>query len=186
MGSPTLSALEKTIFDWFTAEIPAGFATGGVIWMGDNSPRPQTPYIGLNRISLKKVGRDYHGPVDALTGNRKLLGTRELTISAHAYGPDGFQALEDFRTLTDTEAAVAAFFAGSLAVIEVMDVIDAPIPYQQQFKEHAQADFIFRTHSYLADGDEGVGYIERVDLELNTVNEAGVSSSENLIIDTTP
>ncbi len=160
--------------------------TWEIIWAAQNAPRPPgfEKYLSLGRLNFARVGRDYVGPVDEVTGHAPTLGTREFTLSINAFGPGGEQVLEDIRVFLDTDAATAALHSAGLAVVDAGDILDLPKLYGPQFKERNQVDIFFRAHAYSADAETDLGYIESVDLELKTIDQAGQVSTENLIIET--
>lgn len=156
-----------------------------VIWGNQNAPRPTSEkYIELLRLNWNRVGREFVGNVNSTTGNAPTLGTREFTISFNAFGPGNEQILEDVRTFLDTDAVTEALHSAGLTVIDSGEILNLAKLYGQQFKGRSQLDVFFRAHAYSADGEKDLGYINEVDLELKTVDQAGQESVENLIIET--
>ncbi len=71
-----------------------------------------------------------------------------------------------------------------MALIDVGDVQNLTALYSSQFKEVGNIELRLRAQSVResADAELGVGYIESVDLERTTVDQAGVESVDHIIV----
>lgn len=184
MSGMTLASLELAFRNWVKSKIPG---TWKAVWADQNAPKPDLSQVVLRRGNpyIRKIGRDVSGRVDPGTLSRSALGTRELTIGLRAHGAGAIQLLEDLRTLLDDETVADTLIAGKLTAVGTSDVQNLTTLYDSQFKEVANVDVVLRTHSLResADGEQGVGYIETVDLEVTTQDPAGNESVENIHVE---
>lgn len=72
-----------------------------VIWMNENGPRPELPYISLNILSLENMGdhADNYPVSDA--GILEGYQIVEFVLSIQAYGTESFQLLKDLNQSLD-------------------------------------------------------------------------------------
>ena len=74
-----VSEVQKTFFDWVTAE------TGlDVIWERANAPRPTRPYIGLLVLALVPTGLAYISPPNN-AGQASIVGQSIMSLSINSY-----------------------------------------------------------------------------------------------------
>ncbi len=187
MSGMSITSLETVLITWVKSKIPTGWTA---VWGDQNAPKIETKQVALLRGKpyIKKLGRDFYGKVDSSDDSRPVLGTRELSVEFRSFGPGAFQTAEDLRTLLDDETAEDALIAGALAVIDTGPIQNLTSLYDSQKKEVASFEIRLRTHSLResADAEQGVGYIELVDLEVTTQDPAGVPTVENIHVDTSP
>lgn len=185
MSGLVLATLENALKDWLQSKVPTGWT---VTWADQNAPKPVAKQVVLKRGNIAKLGRDFNGKVNATTGKRARLGTREIMIEMRGYGPGSTQVLEDLIALLDDDVSDSAHVAAGFAVVESSEVRNLTALYSSQFKEVAQVETRLRAHSLResTDAEAGVGYIRLVDLEVTTKSPGTPDVVETLSVVSLP
>jgi hypothetical protein len=182
-----ITGLEDAFMAWVKSKALSPWVC---VWAEQNAPKPGPKQITVNRGQpfIIKVGDDLSGSVDIGTGARKRLGTRELAFSLRAYGPGAAQILEDVRSAFDDESANDLLLASALCAVASGPVTDISAIYGSQHKEVANVDFRLRTHSLRegADAEAGVGYITTVQMDIDTVDPGGNTTTEEIQVGPVP
>lgn len=182
MSGMTIITLENALMAWVRSVVPVEWLS---VFGNQNAPKP-VKQVEIRRGTpfIIRPGRDIQGPVNPTDGTAKLLGPREIQYSARAYSKNALQVLEDLRSRLDDEDSLITLLDGNLAVVEIGDVQNLTSLYSSQYVEVGSFDLRLRTHSLRegADAETGVGYIQAVDLERTTKDQAGVASVDHILV----
>lgn len=130
-------AIDKAFYDWVNI-----FTGQSVIWLNQNSPRPNTPYLTLYKSTLIPIGHDFESAVN-LSGEIRIGGIRQLTLQINHYGNNSMGVLEElslslridqYRNLLLTEGIT---HLNKLAINDLTALVDT------EFETRAQMDLLF-------------------------------------------
>lgn len=187
MSGVNITGIEDAFMAWVKSKALSPWVC---VWAEQNAPKPGPKQITVNRGQpfITKVGSDMAGSVDTGTGARKKLGTREIAFSLRAYGPGSVQVLEDLSSSLEDEITGDLLMASGLCFVASNPVTDISAIYGSQYKEVGNLDIRMRTHSLRegADAEAGVGYITTVQMDIDTVDPGGNTTTEEIQVGPVP
>ena len=135
--------IDKRIYDWTVL-----YSSIAVIWVEDNGPKPNLPYLTLRRSTLIKYGHEYISAPNN-SGIAKISGDRDLTINLQAYGSNAFGRLEDLYSAQMLPASQEFLQLGNLSLIDQLAIGNITGLNDTLFEQRAQMDLLFRLHKYM-------------------------------------
>ena len=155
-----VSEVQKTFFDWITAE------TGlTVIWERANSPRPARPYIGLLVLAMVPIGTAYISPPDN-AGMASIVGQSSISLSINSYISmraselSAINILEELRLSLSKESVKTIFRDKGIGYLTATNNQNIEQVLGTEFEERGVLDTNFLICSSITDD---VGVIERVE-----------------------
>lgn len=152
-------AVDTTIYDWAST-----FAGIEVVWMNDNGPKPDLPYLALRRSSLAAIGHGFESIPDG-GGLAKISGDRDMTVNIQAYGSNAYGRLDELYNVRLDPNSQELLALGDLALVNLLAITNLTGLNDTEFEERAQMDLLFRFASQRTGVD--VGLIEIVEIEGN-------------------
>lgn len=156
------NTIDITIYDWVTT-----FTGITTIWMNDNGPKPNLPFIALRRSTLVSVGQGYLSEPDN-NGLSKISGDRNMTVNIQAYGSNAIGRLDELYNIRLDNNSQELLYLGGLALIDLLAITDLTGLNDTEFEERAQMDLLFRLVSQRT--NVPVGLIETIEIEGNLKN----------------
>ena len=180
-----MSVLKKALYDWVTA------VTGKkVIWADQDSPQPteidsdDTPYLTLRVTTMTPVGQDFWSPVNGITGEAKVIGTRRLTLEINHYGADSMDTCEElYKSLIFPEYQQSLNAVG-LTQLNRLPVLNLTGLDDTRYEERARFEALFLVAS--ESGGVDVGVIENVEITAKVKKSDGTIIDERVITVNTP
>ncbi len=149
-----------------------GYTAAKVIWLDQDMPRPETPYIGARMTSFKNIGREYVDSPDS-DGKGKIFKHKEFTLNIHCFGTKTVDPMEvalNIEDAQDKETQKAILEAQQLVIVTtLMGATDTSIKLDTTFESRASIDFKFRSPFEIE--DSGQGLIETINVEGSLKNE---------------
>jgi hypothetical protein len=155
-----------------TGTITFTTSTATFIWMDQNCPRPQLPYLAGKITALPGIGQDFMGSPssDVIT----ITGNREVMLALQSYGTTGFQMLCDLKAALSKPTVQSYLRSGGLVVVEDHDVQDISALFDTVFENRASLDIRFRTSESSTDKPGQITHVELTeqlfDVDLSTIS----------------
>jgi len=166
--SINFNTVRTNLYNWAIANIPSGMP---VIWLYPNAPRPTVDYVSLYISTVTQIGWDWiQDPTDD-SGVSQMVGDREFTVQAQAYGGDPVTILNNLRTslqkqtVLDSLRAVGIVFANWFAINDVTELVDS------RYEQRASFDILLRIADVYTDT---LGVIDTVNIQETIYNPANV------------
>ena len=137
-----------------------------VVFRDENGKRPAKPYIAL-KVTAARRARVHLGRLNE-DGRQEVSAHREAGVELQYFGADAFAALDDLSLRLSFPGTVDFANSLDLAVFEVGDVQDIPVPRDNaRFEPRAVLDIRVRYTGTLIDD---VGIIETVEISGTVTN----------------
>lgn len=150
------------------------YTAAKVIWLDQNMPRPDRPYIGLKMTNFVNVGREYITTPNT-DGASKIYRHKEFTLNIHCYGDgttDPIEVALNIEHAQDKEALKAILEAQQIAVVDtLMGATDTSVKLDTIFESRASLDLKMRMPFETTDSGQGV--IEAITVEGDAKDENG-------------
>ena len=162
------NVVRTNLYNWAIANIPSGMP---VIWLYPNAPRPTVDYVSLYISTVTQIGWDWTQDPLNDSGVSQMVGDREFTVQAQAYGGDPVTILNNLRTslqkqtVLDSLRAVGIVFANWFAINDVTELVDS------RYEQRASFDILFRIADVYTDT---LGVIDTVNIQETIYNPANV------------
>lgn len=161
------TSIQDSLFDWANGQLAAP-----VIWAEQNATPPANPYATLRMSSTTRVGEDFIGPPDSVTGIADLTGNRDFMLEVQTFGTVAKTNIEKLRTSLQKPSVLAALRVDGVVFVEevAQNNIADLVPGTTKYEEREFLDLMMRTAS--VDTDD-VGVIEHVELTEKVLDPAG-------------
>lgn len=131
------TAIDKAFYDWVNI-----FTGQSVIWLNQNSPRPNTSYLTLYKSTLTPIGQDFESAVN-LSGEMRIGGIRQLTLQINHYGSNSMGVLEALLLSLRMNQYRDILVAEGITHLDRLAINDLSILLDTEFESRAQMDLLF-------------------------------------------
>jgi hypothetical protein len=166
-----------------------GLTTGKVEWAFQNPTRPAAPFVSVERIAFRPIGRVARGQADAplpQTPGREIMQAVRQTCTIeyrlNYYGPQAFWHTAPLLPFLKSEASLHTLQTLELAVWNVSSVQSLPKLFKSTYEDRAVVDIVLG--AYLTKIDYFT-WIEHVS-GTATITDADVSTTFPWSVDLTP
>lgn len=154
-----IALLKDNLFDW--VDSVTSYGDSKIIWLDQNVPRPEKPYIGMRITPFVQVGQDYVGHPDN-AGDANINGNREFTLMIQHYGVGSVQVLENLRSSLQKPTIQESLREDGIVFVDRLDISDISELFDNEYEERATMDLLFRIAQSITDN---VGVIESTNIE---------------------
>ena len=155
------------------------------IWTDQNAPQPAKPYITIAMLPFVKIGHDYIGRPDG-SGDNKITGNREFTLSMTHDGTTPYQALtafENIRMALNKDSVLQTLRDGGIVFVDSFPIQNLNFLQDTEYQERRGMDLLFRIAQESTDEP---GYIAIVkDMEATYEQNEQTVLSDTFTIDAT-
>jgi hypothetical protein len=157
------------LHDW--AKKVSGIQT---IWFNQRAPRPKPPYVGLNIIAgPRKVGDD--NLRQDVSGVFYIAGMRYFTLSVNVYGENANEIAQNLVDSLDMPSIQELLRNSDIAIVSTSEVRVLDQLLETDVEGRSQFDFQFA--SSINKVDDGVGYIDKVEIT-NEIDDSTIVVNE--------
>lgn len=130
-------AIDKALYDWVNI-----FTGQNVIWLNQNSPRPDRPYLTLYKSTLLPIGHDFESNVN-IGGELRIGGIRQLTLQISHYGNNSMGVLESLMVSLHMDQYKDILVAEGITYLDRLAINDLSTLLDTEFENRAQMDLLF-------------------------------------------
>jgi hypothetical protein len=161
------NVVRTNLYNWAIANIPSGMP---VIYLYPNAPRPQVDYVSLYISTITQIGWDWTEDPTDNTGISNMVGDREFTLQAQAYGGDPMTVLQNLRTSLQKQSVLDSLRVNGIVFVNWFAINDVTELVDSRFEQRASMDILFRIADVYTDN---LGVIDNVVLQEIYHNPSG-------------
>lgn len=157
--SINFNSLKDSLYDWVKSVVSNDV---DVIFLNENSPRPENQYITLQISSFLQIGDDYIPRPLVSDGTVEQVGDREFTLQIGSYRGDSLSVLELLRTSLQKTTVLDSLRENNIVFVQQLQIQDLTQLISSQFEPRSQMDIQFRlAQTY----DDILSTIESVEID---------------------
>lgn len=161
------NVVRTNLYNWAIANLPEGMP---VIYLYPNAPRPTVDYVSLYISTVNEIGWDYtEDPTDD-SGVANMIGDREFTVQAQAYGGDPVTVLQNLRTSLQKQTVLDSLRVNGIVFFNWSPINDITELVDSRYEQRATMDIFFRIADIYTDT---LGVIDTVVLQEEFLNAEG-------------
>lgn len=141
------ATIENKIYEWITSVI----VDRPFIWLDQNAPRPDKPYLGGRIMNTSQIGEDFIEPPDETTGKAGVVGNREFILTIENYGSESFERLDTLNTSLNFLSSRQKLLESGIAFVDREAILNTSLDIDTRFEERATMDLRFRIASIETD-----------------------------------
>ncbi len=161
--------VRTNLYNWAIANIPSAMP---VIYLYPNSPRPTVDYVSLYISTITQIGWDWTQDPLNDSGITNMVGDREFTLQAQAYGGDPMTVLQNLRTSLQKQSVLDSLRVNGIVLVNWFAINDITDLVDSRYEQRASMDILFRIADVYIDN---LGVIDNVVLQEIYKNPSGTT-----------